>query len=161
MGIIKEVFGSKEKNGREWDQIDPGGKDLEEMRRQLYTATATTATGAMQQENHELTQARASARNNQLAFQALQSAVRSIVLRLKVLDLDQMEKEMKDDGTVPLRFALSELRALVAAYDERKDPVAYGLGGMTVSATTTATSYYRAPNSSTCANPNWRYMNGR
>ena len=65
----------------------------------------------------EIQAARDNARDIQMKLQALQSAVRSIVLRLKVLDVEQMEKEMKEDGTVPLRLALSELKDLLRAYD--------------------------------------------
>ena len=65
----------------------------------------------------ELDKARASAHELHLQLQGLKSAVSSIVLRLKVLDLDQMGKDLGEDGTVPLRMALSELRLLVNAYD--------------------------------------------
>ena len=61
--------------------------------------------------------AQASAREAQIKLQDLQRAVSSIVLRLKVLDIEALEKDLGPDGTVPLRMALSELRQLVAAYD--------------------------------------------
>jgi hypothetical protein len=70
-----------------------------------------------------LAQARQTAHDNQLKFQRLQSAVRSIVLRLRVLDIEQLAKDVGEDGTVPLRLAIAELRALDKAYDGKEDPV--------------------------------------
>jgi hypothetical protein len=83
--------------------------------------------------------------------QALQRAIDSVVLRLKVLDLEQMEKEQGEDGMVPLRFAISELKKLVAAFDGKSEKsyddmwatsarqaaaMPYGLGGLGAAAGT-------------------------
>lgn len=46
-------------------------------------------------------------------------AVRSIVLRLKVLDIEQLKKEMGEDGTIPMRMMLRELINLQKAYDDK------------------------------------------
>lgn len=81
-------------------------------------------------------------------FLVLQSAVNSLVLRLKVLDIAQLEKEQGEDGTVPLRLQIGELKRLVEAYDGRDlfDEKLYGQGGITytnqyhpISYTTTTT----------------------
>jgi hypothetical protein len=64
-----------------------------------------------------LAKAHASAREAQIKLQDLQRAVSSIVLRLKVLDVEALEKDLGEDGTIPLRLALSELKELVRAYD--------------------------------------------
>ena len=68
-----------------------------------------------------LDKARQTAHENQLKFQRLQAAVRSIVLRLRVLDLEQLAKDVGEDGSVPLRLAIAELRALDKAYDGKED----------------------------------------
>jgi len=68
-----------------------------------------------------LDRARQSAHENNLKFQRLQAAVRSIVLRLRVLDIEQLAKDVGEDGSVPLRLAISELRALDKAYDGKED----------------------------------------
>jgi hypothetical protein len=65
----------------------------------------------------ELAKSRETARDLQLKLQSLQTAVRSIVLRLKVLDVTALEKDLGEDGTIPLRLALSELKELIRAYD--------------------------------------------
>ena len=67
--------------------------------------------------NEELIKAMETARDLQMKLQSLQTAVRSIVLRLKVLDVAALEKDLGEDGTVPLRLALSELKELIRAYD--------------------------------------------
>jgi len=68
-----------------------------------------------------LDKARQSAHENHVKFQRLQTAVRSIVLRLRVLDIEQLAKEAGEDGTVPLRLSVAELRALDKAYDGKED----------------------------------------
>ena len=44
-------------------------------------------------------------------------AVRSIVMRLKVLDIEKLKEEMGEDGTIPMRMMLREMAALVKAYE--------------------------------------------
>ena len=65
----------------------------------------------------ELAKARQTAHDLQMKLQSLQTAVRSIVLRLKVLDVAALEKDLGEDGTIPLRLALSELKELIRSYD--------------------------------------------
>lgn len=83
--------------------------------------------------------AQASAREAQIKLQDLQRAVSSIVLRLKVLDVEALEKDLGEDGTVPLRLALSELRQLLAAYDGMPKN---SIPDYLTYATTTAPYYY-------------------
>jgi hypothetical protein len=86
-----------------------------------------------QQAADPLRKSQESNRRLQLQLQSLQHAIASIVLRLKVLDLEALEKDLGPDGTVPLRMALSELRQLVAAYEGMPKTVpGYGqaMGGL-------------------------------
>ena len=46
-------------------------------------------------------------------------SVRSIILRLKVLDVEELKKEMGEDGTIPMRMVLQELVNLIMAYDDK------------------------------------------
>jgi hypothetical protein len=52
-----------------------------------------------------------------LRLDAYNTAVRSVVMRLKVLDIDKLKEEMGEDGTIPMRMMLRELAALVEVYD--------------------------------------------
>jgi len=90
-----------------------------------YTSSSTdcdTRHNAIDQEREALLyQARQTAHENRLKFQRLQTAVRSIVLRLRVLDIEQLAKDVGEDGTVPLRLATAKLRAQDKAYDVKED----------------------------------------
>jgi hypothetical protein len=87
--------------------------------------------------------AQASAREAQIKLQDLQHAVASIVLRLKVLDVEALEKDLGEDGTVPLRLALSELKQLLAAYDGLPKTSMPDYGGLTYATTTAPTAWYQ------------------
>ena len=86
---------------------------LEQLARELQSQQQAIDHG----KESELAKARETARDLQLRLQSLQTAVRSIVLRLKVLDVAALEKDLGEDGTIPLRLALSELKELIRAYD--------------------------------------------
>jgi len=46
-------------------------------------------------------------------------SVRSIVLRLKVWDMEEMKKDIGEDGTIPMRMVWKELMSLIMAYDDK------------------------------------------
>lgn len=80
----------------------------------------------------------------QKKLDALQSALRPLVLRLKVLDIDAIAEKEVDGGLLPLRFAVSDLKALVAAWDGKQGPASGyqgGYGGYAVDNTTEAPYY--------------------
>ena len=109
---------------RWWKNTAKVGSPQNSQRNQAARAQAVQANKMLEEQlaidhdkESELAKARETARDLQMKLQSLQSAVRSIVLRLKVLDVAALEKDLGEDGTVPLRLALSELKELILAYD--------------------------------------------
>lgn len=106
--IVAKALGTTDKK-----KIDKFMKDMVSARKELEEQSYAINHNL----DNQLAKARDTAHNLQLKLQSLQTAVRSVVLRLKVLDLVALEKDLGEDGTVPLRLALSELKELVRAYD--------------------------------------------
>jgi predicted DNA binding CopG/RHH family protein len=72
----------------------------------------------LEQENWKLSQDNDHLRTR---IEYYNNAVRSIVLRLKILDIEQLKKEMSEEGTIPMRMMLHELISLQKAYDAELD----------------------------------------
>lgn len=150
-------------------QDDYGATLLEvtdEMARSHEAAIKQLMEQAKQQQVEDMAKAQHTMRDLQLQLQRLKTAISSIVLRLKVLDLDQLAKDLGEDGTVPLRMALSELRQLVEAYDGIRKKTSYE--DMTTVASGTWGPYMQQQANWTSNDPNdpnvyyyWNYGKGK
>ena len=94
--------------------LDPDDEKGKYDKSEVRTTPQPSKEQRLADDNWKLSQENA-ALQDRLAY--YNDAVRSIVMRLKVLDIDKLKDEMGPDGTIPMRMMVRELEALAKAYD--------------------------------------------